>query len=133
MMSLRTIAKTILRDLDRKFEDNMNLHNKYAQSFYLFMRVLLQERNTPNKIYSLQEPHVYAVGKGKDHKAWEYGTKASIVVTKKSGIIVGVASHTKNEHDSKTLKDALISANSNRNTPIKKLYVIEDIEVKKRF
>ena len=83
------------------------------------MRILLQEKNTPNKIYSLHEPHAYAVGKGKDHKAWEYGTKASIVTTKKSGIIIGVASHDKNEHDSKTLEIVLTSANSNRTKPIK--------------
>lgn len=119
MKRLRTIAKTILRDLDRKFENNISLHNKYAEDFYLFMRILLQEKNSKNKIYSLHEPHAYAVGKGKDHKAWEYGTKASIVTTKKSGIIIGVASHDKNEHDSKTLEAALTSANSNRTKPIK--------------
>ena len=83
------------------------------------MRMLLQEKNSKNKIYLLHEPHAYAVGKGKDHKAWEYGTKASIATTKKSGIIIGVASHDKNEHDSKTLEAALTSANSNRTKPIK--------------
>ncbi len=119
MKRLKTIAKTILRDIDRNFKDNDSLHNKYAESFYLFMRILLQEKNTPNKIYSLHETHAYAVGKGKDHKAWEYGTKASIVTTKRSGIIIGVASHDKNEHDSKTLELALTSANSNRVKPIK--------------
>jgi IS5 family transposase len=74
------------------------------------MRVLLQEKNSKHKIYSLHEPHAYAVGKGKDHKKWEYGTKASLVTTKNGGVIVGVASHEKNEHDSKTLQAALTSA-----------------------
>ncbi len=45
--------------------------------------------------------------KVKNHKKYEYGTKASIVATKDSGVIVGVASHSKNEHDSKTLEAAL--------------------------
>jgi IS5 family transposase len=115
---LKTIAKTILRDLDRNFKDDIAIHEKYAQKFYLFMRILLQEKNTPNKIYSLHEPHAYAVGKGKDHKKWEYGTKASLVTTKNGGVIVGVASHEKNEHDSKTLQAALTSAQSNRDKPI---------------
>ena len=84
------------------------------REFYLYMRVLLQTKNSKHKIYSLHEPHAYAVGKGKDHKKWEYGTKASFVTTKKSGIIIGVASHEKNEHDSKTLEAAL----SNRVKPI---------------
>ena len=114
---LKTIAKALMRDLDRNFTEIQ--HQEYAQDFYLFMRILLQERNTPNKIYSLHESHAYAVGKGKDHKKWEYGTKASIVTTKNSGIIIGVAAHRKNEHDSKTLEAALASANSNRTKPIR--------------
>ena len=40
------------------------------------------------------------------------------ITTKNSGIIVGVASHEKNEHDSKTLEAALTSAQSNRDKPI---------------
>jgi IS5 family transposase len=116
---LKTIAKTIIRDLDRKFD--ITQHQKYAEVFYLYMRVLLQEKNSKNKIYSLHEPHAYAVNKGKDHKKYEYGTKASIVTTKKSGIIVGVVAHEKNEHDSKTLQVALASAKENRKKPIKKV------------
>ena len=86
MKRLRTIAKTLLRDIDRKFGDNLDLHNKYSEKFYLYMRVLLQEKTTKNKIYSLHETDAYAVNKGKDNKGYEYGTKASIVTTKQSGI-----------------------------------------------
>ncbi|MBC8236639.1 MAG: IS5 family transposase [Helicobacteraceae bacterium] len=117
MKRLKTIAKTLIRDLDRNFTQEQQ--EKYAEKFYLYMRILLQEKGSKNKIYSLHESHAYAVGKGKDHKKWEYGTKASLVTTKKSGIIIGVASHKKNEHDSKTLEAALTSANSNRTKLIK--------------
>ena len=119
---LRTIAKILIRDIDRKFgivdinnlqSDAMQLHNKYAQKFYLYMRVLLQKKNTKNKIYSLHEIDAYAVNKGKEHKGYEYGTKASIVTTKDSGIIVGVSAHSKNEHDNKTLQLALENTVSN--------------------
>lgn len=113
MKRLRTIAKTLLRDIDRKFGDNLDLHNKYASKFYLYMRVLLQEKDSKNKIYSLHEIDAYAVNKGKDHKGYEYGTKASIVTTKDSGIIVGVSAHKKYEHDSKTLQTALENTVSN--------------------
>ena len=118
MKRLREIAKITLRDIDRKFEDNMELHLKYAESFYLYMRVLSQEKNTPNKIYSLHELDAYAINKGKDHKGYEFGTKASIVTTKNTGIIVGVAAHQTNIHDSKTLKEVLTNATNNRTTPI---------------
>ncbi len=66
----------------------------------------------------LSTPNKVAIAKGKDHKPYEYGTKASIVTTKTSGIIIGVAAHKKNEHDSKILDAALASANSNRTKPI---------------
>ena len=113
MKRLRQIAMVILRDIDRKFYDNLELHNKYAESFYLFNRVLKQERNTPNKIYSLHEIDAYAINKGKDHKGYEFGTKASLVTTKTTNIIVGVSAHKTNIHDSKTLDLALGNAVSN--------------------
>jgi selenophosphate synthase len=47
---------------------------------------------------------VYIIAKGKDHKQYEYGNKVSIVSTKDNNIIVGVVSHDKNIHDSKTLE-----------------------------
>lgn len=114
---LRTIAKTLIRDMNRKFDDNQII--KYEKDFELYTQILLQERDTKNKIYSLHETHAYAINKGKDHKGYEYGTKASIVTTKNSGIIVGVAAHSKNEHDSKTLKAALTSAKENIRKTIK--------------
>ena len=103
--------------MNRKFDDNQII--KYEKDFELYMTILQQERDTKNKIYSLHETHAYAINKGKDHKGYEYGTKASIVTTKNSGIIVGVAAHSKNEHDSKTLKAALTSAKENTTKPIK--------------
>jgi len=82
------------------------------------MRVLLQEKNTPNKIYSLHELDAYAINKGKDHKGYEFGTKASIVTTKTTSIIVGVSAHKTNIHDSKTLQAVLTNATNNRKTSI---------------
>ena len=114
MKRLREIAKIILRDIDRKFDNNLELQEKYAESFYLYMRVLSQEKNTPNKIYSLHELDAYAINKGKDHKGYEFGTKASIVTTKDSCIIVGVSAHKTNIHDNKTLQEVLTNATDNR-------------------
>jgi len=116
MKRLRTITKTLIRDLDRHFDDKQ--HKRYSEEFYLFMRVLLQKRTSSNKVYSLHESHIYAMAKGKDHKSYEYGTKASIVSTYTDGIIVGVAAHDINQHDSKTLEAALEHAHTNRTTTI---------------
>ncbi|VVM21479.1 ISPg7, transposase [uncultured Gammaproteobacteria bacterium] len=91
----------------------------YQKHFLFYQRVLAQKPKDKNKIYSLHEPDVYVIAKGKDHKQYEYGNKVSIVSTKDTNIIVGVASHDKNIHDSKTLTVAISHANSNRNKPIK--------------
>lgn len=65
-----------------------------------------------NKIYSLHEPQaqVYCISKGKERKKYEYGSKASIVMTKNSGIIVGAVNFSKNHYDGYTLPEALKQA-----------------------
>ena len=113
---LRTIVGVLIRDISRLLSSEQLA--KYQEKFELFERVRKQQIKDTNKVLSLHEQHVYAITKGKDHKKYEYGTKASIVTTKDSGIIVGVAAHEKNEHDSKTLEAALTSANQTRETPI---------------
>ena len=58
-----------------------------TESFELYQRVIDHHRTSKNKVYSLHESDVYCVGKGKDHKKYEYGRKASVVSIKdnKSG------------------------------------------------
>ncbi|VVM20119.1 IS1478 transposase [uncultured Gammaproteobacteria bacterium] len=115
---LRTIANKLIRELQRKLPQYL-LFEIYQKHFLFYQRVLAQKPKDKNKIYSLHEPDVYVIAKGKDHKQYEYGNKVSIVSTKDTNIIVGVASHDKNIHDSKTLTVAISHANSNRNKPIK--------------
>ncbi len=117
MKRLETIVGILIRDLTRKM--NQEQLQKYQERFELFLKVTKQKQKDKEKIYSLHEQHIYAIAKGKDHKKYEYGTKASIVLTSKSGIIIGAVAHNKNIHDSKTLEDALNSANKNRTKPIK--------------
>jgi|GEM_PF-1190938 len=117
MKRLKTIMGILMRDIQRNLcEDKQS---NYQETFELFANVIDQKQKDKSKVYSIHEPHIYAIAKGKDHKKYEYGTKASIVTTKDSGIIVGVVAHDKNEHDSKTLQTAIQSANTNRATPIK--------------
>jgi len=59
----------------------------------LYERVLKQQPKDANKIYSLHEPQVYCIAKGKDHKQYKYGSKASIIGAAKSNLIVSVVSH----------------------------------------
>lgn len=114
---LRTIVGILMRELGRKLPDE--ILELQQDNFDLYTKVINQKRGDKDKIYSLHEPDIYCVGKGKDHKPYEYGRKASVVTTAKSGVIVGVQSHDEHQHDSKTLKSALDHAMTHRKKKIK--------------
>ncbi|WP_281175036.1 IS5 family transposase [Sulfurovum lithotrophicum] len=116
MKRLGTIVGILIRDISRNLNDAQL--EKHKEAFDLYTKVINQKRKDSNKVYSLHESHIYAIAKGKDHKKYEYGTKASLVTTMKSNVIIGVTAHQKNEHDSKTLEAALAHANKHRTKPI---------------
>ena len=99
---LRTIAGILIRELRRELPEQ-TLSEHYEDDFQFYERVLAQQPQDKNKIYSLHEPDVYCIAKGKDHIQYEYGNKVSIASTARRNIIVGVTSHHKNSHDSHTL------------------------------
>jgi IS5 family transposase len=116
MKRLKTIVGVLIRDISRNLTEEQL--EKYQETFDLFTKVTNQKMKDSNKVYSLHEQHIYVIAKGKDHKKYEYGTKASLVTTLKGNIIIGAVAHKKNEHDSKTLESALASANRHRTKPI---------------
>jgi IS5 family transposase len=68
---------------------------------------LTQKSKDKNKIYSLHEPQTLCLSKGKVHKKYEFGSKASIAITKNSGLIVAARSFSENIYDGHTLPDTL--------------------------
>ena len=102
---LRTIAGRLLRELKRKLAPE--LYELHQEALALYERALGQRREDKNKIYSLHEPQVYCLSKGKDHKKYEFGCKSSIAVTREGGVVVAAISHEKNQHDSRTLDEVL--------------------------
>ena len=118
---LRTIAGILMRELRRKL--TKEALNNYQEDFALYEKVIKQQRNDKDKIYSLHEPQVYCIAKGKDHKPYEYGSKASIVSTAKNGIILSAVSHDKNIHDAHTLDGVLSKALEVRDKPIQSAVV----------
>jgi IS5 family transposase len=102
---LKTIAGRLVRELTRKLP--REVLEVYADHIELFNRVLTQKRGDKNKVYSLHEPHVYCISKGKEHKKYEFGSKVSIAMTKRSGIIVSAMNIEKNVYDGATLPDVL--------------------------
>lgn len=70
-----------------------------------FRQILSQTKNSKNKIYSIHEPNVCCISKGKEHKKYEFGNKASFAKTD-SGVIVGAMGF-RNEFDGHTLAPQL--------------------------
>ena len=102
---IKVIAGRLVRDLSRKLPlERLGAH---LPSLKLYQRVLAQKRGDSNKIYSLHEPDVKCYSKGKEHKKFEFGSKASILVDQSTGIIMGALNFTETLHDSKTLPEVL--------------------------
>ena len=118
---IKTIAGALVRELNRKLPSD--ILSKYSNDLSLFTKVLLQKRSDSNKTYSLHEPHVKCYTKGKEHKRFEFGSKVSIAVTQKTGVIVGALNFNSTEHDSKTLEKVLEQYSHLTNKKAKTVYV----------
>jgi transposase, IS5 family len=99
---VKTIAGRLVRELER----NIHPDSIFQQDIALFKSILSQKRNSKNKIYSLHEPNTECISKGKEHKKYEFGNKASIICTQNTGVIVGALGF-RNEFDGHTLEPAL--------------------------
>jgi IS5 family transposase len=102
---IKTIAGKIHRDLARKLDDRQL--KKYQELFAIFEQLLNQQKTSKNKIYSIHQPYVKCIAKGKEAKKYEFGNKSSFVKTKKSGIIVGAMAFIENIYDGATLEPQL--------------------------
>jgi IS5 family transposase len=98
---IKTIAGRLVRELERNLPPN----SAHQQELELFKKVLAQKKNDKNKIYSLHEPGVCCISKGKEHKKYEFGNKASFAKTD-TGVVVG-AKGFRNEYDGHTLEPTL--------------------------
>lgn len=102
---VKTIAGRLVREIERKLPAQVLQH--YANDLVLYNKILAQKKSDSNKIYSIHEPHVKCYTKGKQHKRFEFGSKVSVLLTQKTGVIVGALNFNSTEHDSKTLPSAL--------------------------
>ena len=98
---LRTIAGRLVRELKRNLGEN----TRYTGLIERFEAILSQRRNSRKKIYSIHEPEVQCIGKGKEHKKYEFGNKVS-VIRSATGIILGAQSF-RNEYDGHTIAASL--------------------------
>jgi transposase, IS5 family len=102
---LRTLGKRVVRELERKLPEG--ILKQYQTQFSNYKKALTQEKNSPDKIYSLHEPQTACIAKGKAGKAYEFGTKIAVVRGRQTGIITSIKTFLGNPHDSKTLEGSL--------------------------
>jgi len=106
---LKTILGRVLRDIERKAGKiqgqiaDVPLRELVAMA----ERLLEQTRTSKNKIYSVHAPEVECLAKGKAHKRYEFGCKASVATTSKSNWVVGTHALHGNPYDGHTLRGAI--------------------------
>ena len=118
--TLKTYLGRVVRDIQRKTNIiTPELKDALTQA----KRLLKQQRNDSHKLYSLHEPYVSCISKGKAHKKYEFGNKVSVCVTNKENFIIGTQGLEGNPYDGHTLKGALEQVTKLTGTRPERCYV----------
>jgi len=124
---LHRIAWKIYHDLVKQLNP---IPISYMKEFDVLYRVLTQKRDDSNKVYSVHEPEVLCISKGKEHKPYEFGNKSSFAYTRESGIIVGAMAVEGNAYDGHTLQPQLEQVKELTGGKIRKAIVDRGYKVK---
>ena len=109
LRTLKGYTGRVMRDLRRRLEDIPpgSLRERILDMLVLTSRLLRQQPRDKGKLYSLHEPEVDCISKGKARVRYEFGTKVSVVATIGEGFIVGMRALPGNPYDGHTLAEAL--------------------------
>jgi IS5 family transposase len=97
---LKTQLGRVAREIERQVATPSG---KLAKLLATAHRIYTQQRHDKNKIYSVHEPEVECIAKGKAGKPYEFGNKVSVAVSSRGGWFVGAKSFTGNPYDGHTL------------------------------
>jgi len=120
LKKLKRYLTKLLKDLDPHLE---HCSQKLLRESVIGAKLLLQSREDKNKIYSCHEPFVSCIAKGKAHKPYEFGAKACLVVTEKSGLALSMTTHRGNPYDGHLLAESKRDAEKNANVVIGRMLV----------
>ena len=106
---LKGYTGRVLRDVERQLDQVPEgaLRARIVDMIALVNRLLAQKPKDKKKLYSLHEPAVDCISKGKAHKRYEFGTKVSVATTNRGGFVVGMRAFPGNPYDGHTLAEAL--------------------------
>lgn len=104
---LKTMLGRVIRDIERKMTASQE---ELQAQLELGKRLMEQERNSKDKIYSIHEPQVQCIAKGKVHQRYEFGCKVGFVVSAKGNWILGAQAFEDNPYDGHTLRRSIEQA-----------------------
>jgi IS5 family transposase len=114
------VAGRVLRDMRRKVpQPNAALEELLS----LCERLHAQEQTATKKLYSLHEPEVMCISKGKAHKRYEFGQKVSVTSTNRGNWIVGGNLCDGNPYDGHTLAQAIATTEKITSVSVTDAYV----------
>jgi len=107
--TVRNYLGRVMRDIKRACAEKPLLQSAFKLDLEKANKIYAQAGNPkePNKIYAWHAPEVECIAKGKAHKKYEFGCKASIASTNKSNFIVGAMAHHGRPYDGHTLREVL--------------------------
>lgn len=120
LKKLKRYLGKLLKELDPHLE---NCPQELLRDMVIGAKLLLQNREDKNKIYSCHEPQVACIAKGKAHKPYEFGSKACLVVTEQKGIALSMTTHLGNPYDGHLLAASKRKAEINAKATIKRILV----------
>jgi len=120
LKKLRTLLGRVIRDVQRRVpEPDQSL----AELLALCERLHAQQRTDSKKLYSLHEPEVMCISKGKAHKRYEFGQKVTVATTNRGNWIVAAELCGGNPYDGHTLAAAMASIENNTGVGVTDAYV----------
>jgi IS5 family transposase len=125
---LRTYLGRVIREMERSCE---KLTKRENEILALVKRLHAQKREDKNKVYSLHAPEVECIAKGKAHKKYEFGCKASVISTNVTNWIVGADACHGIPYDGHTLLEAVSQVKRLTGCDVKEVYCDKGYRLKK--
>jgi len=120
LRKLRTYVGRLIRDIEKKAT---GIDEELATLLDRANRIRCQKPQDKNKLYSLHEPEVQCISKGKAHKRYEFGQKIAVATTNRSNWIVASTLMEGNPYDGHTLAATLAVAEDVTGVAVTDAYV----------
>ena len=93
LTQLKTLVGRVYRDVERQLEKQSDaVKAALKETLEKTQRILNQQPQDKNKLYSFHATEVECIAKGKVHKKYEFGVKVGITVTNISNFVLGARS-----------------------------------------